>query len=399
MKKLILSAALVASIITANAQTTNRVSAYNYFKNGELVDAKKYIDLASENENTKTDTKTWMYRAQIYDAIYTSKDAAITAIDADAKTKASEAWMKLVELDTKGNYKRESTEGVSRAYSAKYNKGVDAYKKGDFTTAQQDLKAAYEINKKYNNKIDTTVYYYVGLSAEKNKSFDEAKTIYKELIAMQYGGARTYLDLENVCLQANDAAGAKEALSAGRKAYPNDKDLVKEEMYNAIKEGKTKEAIDNVNTAITAEPKNAELYYILGTLYYNMANPGDKGKAVTPADKKTYLTNSDAGLRKAIELNPTHYSALYQLGILHYNQGVNIQTEADKIKDPKLYAAEGLKAEAKFKEALPFMERAKAVGSADKNDLKGLYQNIKQIYLMTEQADKVKAIQEEMNKL
>jgi hypothetical protein len=399
MKKLILSAALVASIISVNAQTSNRVSAYNYFKNGELVDAKKYIDLASENESTKIDPKTWMYRAQIYDAIYTSQDAAVTAIDADANTKASEAWMKLVELDTKKNYQRESTEGVNRAYSAKYNKGVDAYKKGDFTTAQQDLKTAFDINKKYNNKIDTTVYYYVALSAEKNKSFDEAKTIYKELITMKYGGARTYLDLENICLQSNDAAGAKDALTAGRKAYPNDKDLVKEEMYNAIKEGKTKEAIDNVNTAIAAEPKNAELYYILGTLYYNMANPGDKGKAVTPADKKAYLTNSDAGLRKAIELNPTHYSALYQLGILHYNEGVAIRNAADKIKDQKLYDAEGVKADIKFKEALPFMERAKAVGTTDKNDLKGLCQNIKEIYLMTEQMDKAKAIQEEMNKL
>lgn len=399
MKKLILSAAILASVITANAQTSNRVSAYNYFKNGELLDAKKYIDLASENESTKIDPKTWMYRGQIYDAIAYNKDPKMLALDADAMTKANEAWMRLAELDAKGNYKKESSDGINRAYSATYNKGVDAYKKGEFASAQKDLQAAYNINKKYNNKTDTTVYYYVGLSAEKNKDYAGAKTIYKELIAMQYGGARTYLDLENLCLQANDNTGAKEALTAGRKAYPTDKELIKEEMYNAIKEGRTKEAIDNVNLAIAGDPKNAELQYILGTLYYNMANPGDKGKPVTASDKKTYLTNSQIGLNKAIELNPSHYSALYQLGILYYNEGVAMQTAADKIKDQKLYTAEGVKVEAKFKEALPFMERAKEVGSTDKADLKGLYQNIKQIYLMTEQMDKAKAIQEEINKL
>jgi hypothetical protein len=399
MKQFILSATLLASTIAVNAQTSNRVSAYNYYKNGELADAKKYIDLTTEHESTKTDAKAWMYRGQIYDAIYSSKDPKVTALDMDANSKANEAWIKLAELDIKGNYKQESAQGIDRARNSTYNKGVDAYKKGDFSSAQKDLKLAYDMSKKYANKTDTTVYYYVALSAEKNKSYEEAKTIYKELIAMKYGGARTFLDLENVCITSNDAAGAKEALKMGRAAFPNDKDLIKEEMYNAIKEGKTKEAIDNVNLAITAEPNKAELRYILGTLYYNMANSTDKTKTITPADKKTYLTNSEAGLQKAIELDPKHYSALYQLGILYYNDGVAMQTAADKIKDPKLFAAESTKVDAKFKQALPFMERAKVVGSDDKADLKGLYQNIKQIYLMTEQAEKAKAIQEEANKL
>ncbi|MEQ1732108.1 MAG: tetratricopeptide repeat protein [Bacteroidia bacterium] len=399
MKKLILSAALVASIISVNAQTSNRVSAYNYFKNGELVDAKKYIDLASENESTKIDPKTWMYRAQIYDAIYTSKDAAVTAIDADAMKKANEAWMKLVELDVKGNYKKESADGANRTYINVRNSGVAAYTKGDFITSQKELKTAFDLNKKNNNTIDTVAYYFVGVSAEKNKSYDEAKIIYKELIGMKHLKAKMYLDLENLCLLSNDAVGAKEALTAGRKAYPNDKDLIMEEVYTAEKEGKVKEAVDNVKLAIDLDPSNAELHYILGLLNYRQATPDAKQKQISATEKTTYLNNSDAELRKAIALNPAHYSALYQLGILYYNEGVVIKNTAEKIKDQKLYDSESLKAEAKFKEALPFMERAKAAGTTDKADLKGLYQNIKELYLMTEQMDKAKAIQEEMNKL
>lgn len=227
-----------------------------------------------------------------------------------------------------------------------------------------------------------------------------AKSIYKELIAMKYGGARTYIDLENVCVAAGDDAGAKLAVKEGRVAYPNDKNLILEEMYSSIKEGKTKEAIDNVNLAIQKDPQKEDLQFILGTLYYNLANPTAKdAKAPTDVEKKDYLTKSEAAYKKALEIKPDYFDGLLNLGILYYNEGVGINNAADAIKDNNKYKLEIARAEAKFKEALPLFEKAKVIGSKDKNDQKNLLNNLKQLYLLIGDQEKFKQTQEELKGL
>ncbi len=392
---------IVSLVISTStiAQNANRVSAFNYLRSGELDEAKKYIDLATENENTKSDVKTWYYRAQIYDAITMTKNDKYKTLDTEASDKATASWVKVKELDVKKNYTDESKNGLIQGYTKMYNSGVESYKNADYINAQSKLQKALDFKKNQFNEIDTVTKYYVALSAEKNGKYDDAKSIYKELIALKYGGARTFLDLENACIQSKDDAGAAEALKMGREAFPNDKNLILEEMYAAIRNGKTKDAINNVKLAIEKEPTNANLYYILGTLYYNIANPTDKSVKTTDVEKKDYSTQSITNLKKAAELSNNNFDIQYQLGVIYYNEAVALNAAANNIKDQKKYDIEIKKADAKFNEALPYFEKAKTIGTTDANDKKSLLNNMKQLYLIIGNTSKVKEIEQEVKNL
>jgi len=74
MKKVVLLIAVGLCSGAAMAQRANVENAYFSLNNLELEDAKKYIDLAANHEDTKNDPKMWFYRTAIYDTILHSKN-------------------------------------------------------------------------------------------------------------------------------------------------------------------------------------------------------------------------------------------------------------------------------------------------------------------------------------
>ena len=73
------------------AQTSNVNTARIRLNNQDVKDAKKYIDLAAENEETKNSSKMWLTRGDVYYAIATAPDSTkeglvILLLDRDAKS-------------------------------------------------------------------------------------------------------------------------------------------------------------------------------------------------------------------------------------------------------------------------------------------------------------------------
>ncbi len=65
-------------------QSDNRTSAYMYYNNGQLAEAKVYIDQAILHKETIIDAKTWLYRGEIYYNIATSEIQAYKDLAPDA---------------------------------------------------------------------------------------------------------------------------------------------------------------------------------------------------------------------------------------------------------------------------------------------------------------------------
>ncbi len=88
LKKAIAICSVVALSTGVFAQKAKVVSAYNYLnayergkKCSELKNGKEAIDAASENDQTRSEAKTWYYRGNIYFAI--SEDKNCKSQDAD----------------------------------------------------------------------------------------------------------------------------------------------------------------------------------------------------------------------------------------------------------------------------------------------------------------------------
>jgi hypothetical protein len=74
-------------------------------------------------------------------------------------------------------------------------------------------------------------------------------------------------------------------------------------------------------------------------------------------------------IKKAIELKADYFDALYNLGAMYHNNGVERLKEIDNITENTLYQEEKKKADQKFADALPYLEKCRAIDAKDVNTM------------------------------
>ena len=96
MKKIIVSLLLVSISLPSFSQNVNVQNAYNSYNRKDrdgarikMEDAKKYIDLAYNDESTSNDPKMWNYRSKIYLEIMQN----FPALDPNAVFEATESYI------------------------------------------------------------------------------------------------------------------------------------------------------------------------------------------------------------------------------------------------------------------------------------------------------------------
>lgn len=416
MKKILLIALASIGIINVHGQSSKVVSAHNYlsdFKKSKdaesLVKAKEFIDLASNNPDTKDLAKTQVCRGQIYFNIFDNNlrlqtEKNMTSI-ADPKKREAEAYQntsaadldsayqafaKAKSVDLKGNYRTEIGDGMASVAVYYNNKAAYDYNGKKFAESFQSFEKAYEIG----GYKDTNLLYNCALTAERSEQYDKAKTYYQKMIDGKHGQANAYSMLVNVYLMAKDTVVGMDLLKKARVAYPNDINLLISETNYFLKINNSKEALINLNLAIVAKPTDANLYLVRGNIYDNLGNPKDNAEKdmEKPKDYDEKLKLAEADYKKAVELKPDYFDAMYNLGVLYNNHGVAITKESDKITDNAKFAAENLKATDEFSKAMPILEKALEINPKDKGTMIAL----KQIYARMQMLDKLKIINEKL---
>lgn len=415
MKKIVLFLIVMLPVISGSAQSAKLVSANNYYKDylkendpASLTKAKEAIDLALANPDTKDLTKTQVYAGQIYLALFdlnlrtqTEKQTKETdpnkkALIAYQSTSSAEletafhAYSTARKLDVKGNYKSDIDSGYERVGAHYGNKAKADYNAKKYVEALPAFEIIYEIN----GVKDTVSLGNCALVAEKAGDYDKAKLYLQKMIDLKQGRGTTYSSLVTVYLMAKDTISAMDVLKKGRTAYPNDIGLLISETNYFLKTNNSQEALLDLNLAINAKPADPNLYLVRGNIYDNLANPKDAtGKDLPkPKDFSDKIQLAEADYKKAIELKPDYFDALFNLGVLYNNSGVAINKQADDIADNAKNAAANGRATEEFKKALPLLEKALEVNPTDRNTMFAL----KQIYSRMQLNDKLKAINEKL---
>jgi tetratricopeptide (TPR) repeat protein len=105
--------------------------------------------------------------------------------------------------------------------------------------------------------------------------------------------------------------------------------------------------------------------------------------------------------KKATEIDPRYSDAVYNLGVSYLNWGVSMKTESDKKADAERLQNKGkdvkedISYKEKFKEALPFLEKAQEMRTDDL----GLLQQLGKLYANLNMVDKSKAAFEKYDRL
>jgi tetratricopeptide (TPR) repeat protein len=328
-----------------------------------LTTAKESIDKAAANEKTATLPLTYAVKGSIYSALAVQDTVPATSLP--LFTTAEEALKKAKEVDTKSENKKMIDEAYLNLAQYQLTKGVKEYSSGKY-----DL--AYKSFDFYRTVLpeDTNAIYYTGLAAANGKNYPAAISNYSKLVTTKYSkNAGVYLDLSSLYLASKDTAGALKTVSEGVTKYPANSELRKREIEISLQTGKEKEVTDKIQAALANDPKNKTLYYYAGLTYSQTAdNYVKEAGATKDAAAKTKLQALKAEAyvkagemyKKALEIDPNYFEANLNYGYVILNPAIDAYNAANKLpaNKQKEYDAAIAKAKGQFEQAKPYLVKA-----------------------------------------
>ncbi len=420
MKRIALIIILISlGAINLHAQkneVTNAWSALNSYNKEKDVDylmrAKTAIDKATVNPDTKDDAKTWLYRGQIYLAFYQKdfnekmashkditdpgKKSSLSYTEASTAnlTEASTAFLRSKALDSKKVYDAEWAKGLGDCYFYLQNAGISRFNQKQYAEAFPLFESAADVVAS-DRKFDTLNTSNAAACAYNAKMYDKAAANYKKLTDAGYGKGNTWMMLGRVYEDSGDTAKYFSCISDGLKKYPNDADLLTEDVNIKMSHGQATAAIDELNALVAQRPNDAQLNFVVGNVYDRMANPvgADSKPAPKPKNYEELLNKAVEYYKKALELDPKNFDANYNIGVLYYNQSVEYynrsqESIADAAKYKDLW-------EKPLPDAAKYLEAAHALEPKDLTVLGAL----KAVYGQLSDNDNYLRIKEEIKKV
>ncbi len=379
MKKFAVIILLISLAFGASAQKAKRTAAFNYLRYGKLDKAKEAIDDAVENPKTMNEAKTWFYYGNVYLAIQLSEDEKYKKLDPDALLKAYNAYLKAKELDTKGEFTKDINDRIIVCAEQFYNQGVSHYTEKDYKDAMTAFGQSAQVNESL-GKVDSMATYNAALCAQLANLNSEAKKYYQKLIEIKYAHPDIYSSLAEIVKSEGDTTKALEYIKEGRKIFPDNFKLIIDETNIYLATGQKDKAMDLLQLAIEKDTTNPTLFFAVGTNYDQM------GK----------FEEAENYYKKAIELNPDYFDANYNLGALYVNQAIEISKAANELplNEEKKYKELKDQETELLRKSLPYIEKADSLQPNDQYTLRSL----KDIYTRLGMMDKLKSINERLNK-
>jgi len=372
MKKSVLIAVLVTIISMSYAQVRELRNAYNHYVNQYWDRAKFAIDNAAENDETKNDAKTWLYRRNIY--------LQIGYIQMDPKKKeyhglctncgeiAYDSYMKALQIDRTVEEPsmgiQNPIKGLTFCTDLLYNEAVNQLKNNDFNQAFVIAEKAYNSNK--NNEGAMYIY---AITAEYVNKKDIAKARYNEMIKKNTKMYDPYIKLANIYQEEKDTLNAIRVVNQRPEDDTINVGFVINKSLILMWAGKIDEATEVMNKSLEKDPNNHLLLFGLGSAF---------------SDQKKY-DDAEKYLLKALETKPDDINTIYNLGNSYYNHYADIYNEMDKIdlKDAAAYDNAQKECQVLLRKALPLLEKAYQLDPEDKNTLIML----KNIYLRIDKTE------------
>ncbi len=395
MKKVFLLVVCALSMQLAHAQYKGSVGkAESNLAKGDLEAAKGEIDVAITDEKDAAKSRTWFTMGKIYQAIATSNNASVTALDDQAIEKSAEAYHKTMEMEKEGSPTYYlAQQNIDDLWGSFINVGGDAYTNEDFGTAYEQFMTALRV--KPNDSLTT---YYAAAAAQQQGEFQNALDRYYELIANGDGNNDIYSTVAYLeRAEMNNDEKALEIVQQARELYPEDDKFAKEEINLLIAMEKVDEAREKLESEIERDPENVSLRLNLGIMYDNLGTAlMTDGK--TEEGRAAYQKALGA-YGKATEIEPGNFVGLYNYGAVYVNLGKVYLDEARDM-DLKTYQKQGPalieKAQGELKQALPYLEKAHEVDPQDMDALRALYQVYQQLKMndkAEEAYNKIEAIE------
>ncbi len=284
----------------------------------------------------------------------------------DALAQALDAYRKAYEVDTKGSKTKDIAAGIQIIEGKYLEEGIAQYLFGNNELASEKFEAAANASETAPcSQVDSMAVYNAGFTAELCGDYERSAKFFKKAIEISYTeDGEAYAKLANAYLNLKDTLASKTVLEEGFTRYPESQSILIGLINYYIGSGENPEQLFALlDKAKQNEPNNASLYYVEGDIHNKL---GHKEQAI-------------AAYRKSSEINPEYEFGYIGIGILYYNEALEIQDKAATEMDDAKY----MKLVEEFETALmnaaePF-EKAFEI-TKDKNIKVNIAEYLKNIY-------------------
>jgi len=397
MKKIILGALVLSTTLTfaQKKNTTNAAMSYQdaqksgnagKFENAanDLLEAKKYIDLAAAHEDTKTDPKTLMYKGKIYLEVgvigVIAKNETVMAMDIEKLAEEGIASLKSVKAnDKKDRYGDDVIEYCSKLRSQGYNSGVQNFQEKKYEEAMGGFSMSSTFSEVLGN-VDSAAYFYAGLAAVNIEKWEVVEESFVKCIEIGFKTGSSVFYLTQAYEKLDKQAEAEAMLKEQVVKNPGNKDIMVSLINIYLGQDKKVEAEKVLTDAIALDPESRDLNYAVATVYENLERYDDAEKAY----------------KKVIEIDPEYSHALLGLGAVYFNKAADLNGKINDLQpgDPQ---EEVFRASMKenFTNSLPYLEKANELTPNNKEILTSL----KQVYYKLGNIAKFKEIKAQLEAL
>lgn len=346
--------------------------------------------------------------------------------DADALSKAAEAYRKAAELDPKGAYKdKKTTMDLIRDLRATFfNTGLNDYQLKDYKSAAKNFEGALNLTDFPRDAKDTLLNdgqlaYYAGLCAFQADEKDKSETLFKKAANLNYQVGSCYHYIYQINMDKGNEAVAFKTISEAYKKYPNEEQILYDVINYYLGKKQFNEAETYLNTAIQEHPENIALFNVKASMYVTnygnikdqykadvdkisslkkemfrqRNNPSEKARVegelakqekTAAATKEDYMNNHQKAAQcyhEMLKKDANNYDANFMLGILSYDKAEIVQIEKDAIpmsedKDGSKAAEKDKEIHACWKESCEWFEKAHKAKPTEANPLT----NLKMLY-------------------
>jgi tetratricopeptide (TPR) repeat protein len=325
MKRLMLMALVVGVTLSTVAQKEEKEApkpninkALNLVRQGKFDEAKAIVDGVPTHSKTMNDAKAWMHRGIVYAAMDTSRKYTggakdNTKVAGEAFTKAiALAGPKASSLNVLDNAETLTLDEIVKRFNNKFiYMGDKFFKEDNYKDALSLLEKGLDLTP------DSSIYQYAGYAAYNSDDTDKAIDYIGKYFAM--GGKNLQarmLQIGAVYEIKKDYNRTIELTREALKVYPNNSDLRKIQLNCLIELKRYEEATENLKSAIKADPKDVESYYLLGLLYEELKNRAE----------------SKAAFETTVKLDPKHLNASLALAKIADQEGYKTtKAEMDKL--------------------------------------------------------------------
>lgn len=393
MKKIAVLAILcLFAVDMVNAQKREVNRANRHLNRGNIEKAYEHIQNAIKDDSTKEVAETWVTYGKIMIEISISEDPNFNQLAEQPLDKALEAINKAEELDEDNSQILEIQQARLILSEAFFNEGAEAYNESRFEEATDYFYNSYKVSETFGS-IDTATLYNAGLAAEIAGRYDEAYDMYEEVAEYDYDQPFLYSSLAGLSLRNENFEEAEVWVKKGRDKYPENLDLIFAEANVYLTSGNIPEARRVLELAIERDPENANLHYAFAVNYDQMS----KDTLFSQEERDFAFDEAVKAYEKAIELKTDYFDAIYNLGALYFNEGIQLFVKADNILREG-YTQENLKRSAELEEkskkiwreeAQPYLEEALALIDDEDENYEVVLRSLRELYMRTGQKEKL----------